>query len=143
LMCIKIDSSQAADMLAYGIPGRQGRGILRSDKRRNPRSVRSVHQPCSPRLCCELVPRVGSPEGNLIMEQFCSIYRYKRLRSRVVLLGPAGEEQIRRAVMTISCYECGAAVEFFGVRGEGVMLSPDRRQLSLTITAARQGTVRE
>jgi hypothetical protein len=72
-----------------------------------------------------------------------TICLHKRLRSRVVLLGPAGEEQIRRAVMTISCYECGAAFEFFGVRGEGVMLSPDRRQLSLTITEARQGTVRE
>jgi hypothetical protein len=52
-----------------------------------------------------------------------------------------GEEQLRRAVMTISCHDHGAVFEFFGVRGEGVTLSPDRRQLSLTITEARKEMV--
>lgn len=66
--------------------------------------------------------------------------QHKRMRSVVVFLDPTEPGQLRHAVVTLQCHECGAPFEFVGVvEGPGVTLSADRRELRVAIAEARKG----
>jgi hypothetical protein len=68
--------------------------------------------------------------------------QHKRMRSIVVFLEPTEPGQLRRAVVTLQCHQCGAPFEFAGiVEGPGITLSDDRRELRVAITEARKGMV--
>jgi hypothetical protein len=67
---------------------------------------------------------------------------HKRMRSIVVFLEPTDPGQLRRAVVTLQCHQCGEPFEFAGVvEGPGITLSEDRRELRVAITEARGGRV--
>lgn len=68
--------------------------------------------------------------------------QHKRMRSVVVFLEPTEPGQLRRAVVTVQCHQCGVPFEFAGVtEGPGIALGADRRELRVAITEARQGRV--
>ena len=77
-----------------------------------------------------------------ILEPMKEPCRHKRIRSVVLFLEPTELDQLRRAVVTIQCKECGQPFEFVGVpEGPGVTLTEDRRELRLAITEASQWRV--
>jgi hypothetical protein len=68
--------------------------------------------------------------------------QHKRIRSTTIFLEPTEPAQLRHAVVTFQCHQCGTPFEISAIPlVPSIALSADLRELRVAITEARKGMV--